>query len=222
MIIPECVYNQFTKDYKASSVKTIVSNLTRIMVAVNPLFNGQQQLDEKFIDDHFGLILLFLESINQSSVTYSLLKLIKILMPGSEYIGDLKELQEQQETDRKMKYLQKKGEEEQFKFSWDELMEMQESLGKQLQKNRTDSRLNIKYLFLSLIKYVEPQRSEVYISTILTEKDSKIGNYINLNKSTWHIRNFKTNNLHKPIQIQLPVELMDIIKEVKKIFTTCI
>lgn len=114
----ECVYNQFTKDYKASSVKTIVSNLTRIMVAVNPLFNGQQQLDEKFIDDHFGLILLFLESINQSSVTYSLLKLIKILMPGSRY-GDLKELQEQQETDRKMKYLQKKGEEEQFKFTWD-------------------------------------------------------------------------------------------------------
>lgn len=215
MIIPDSVYQQLAKDYKASSIKTFESSLTRIMKAVNPSYDGTQIFDEDSIERYFDLIHTYLESVDKSPLTYAFLKLVKILMPGSEYIGDLKELQEQQEVNKKMDYLQKKGEDEDFPFNWDELMEMQESLEKQVQKNKTDTRLNIKYLFMSLIKYVEPQRSEIYTSTFFTEKDTTIGNYINLNKGVWHIRNFKTDGIHEPIKIPLPNELMGIIKEVR-------
>lgn len=217
MILPEVVNIEFeNSSYKLSSIKVFKANLQRIMNAVDTSANHETIFDSDFIDNHIDAIYDFLKATNQSPVTYTFFRFLKMVNPNNTNIYKIYELKQQQESDKKLNALQKKNDSDEFTYTLDELEEMRQRLGKELEKDSSSLKVNIKYLFLSLIRYLEPQRSEIYWSTKIVNKDEKIGNTLNLTKGILTIRDFKTDTIHEPIIISLPDELMKIVRQVHK------
>lgn len=214
MRLPDNVTLELDKSpYKISSIKTFEANLKRIMLAVKPDAKYDDVFDSDFIDQHIDAIFDFLKQTNQSPITYTFFRFLKMVNPSNPHILSIYELKQQQESDKKLNALQKKNDSDNFTYTWDELEEMQKKLGEELKKDSTNLKMNIKYMILSLIVYLEPQRSEIYWSTKLTDKNEKIGNILNMKTGFLTIRDFKTDSIHEPITISLPDQLMTIIRQ---------
>lgn len=214
MIIPTKIMELLSTQYKETSITTFQYNINRIFSGILKKNDGTRVLTIQLINRHIKAILEKINLINQSSVTFSLLKILSLINPHSKHLDTIDEIMKQQQIDATNNYKMKQEEVEADLYTWDELMELAEKLKARLEKNPDDIKLNLQLLFANLIKFQPPQRSQIYYNTKITAKNETEGNYLNLNTGTLVLRDFKTAKRYQEVKIKLQPELMSVIKEV--------
>jgi len=112
-------------------------------------------------------------------------------------------------------------------INWDKMNEIREKLKKKLEKINTEkynSRLHLPYLIICLYSMFIPLRQQDWINTAVYEdaskEDNKEPNYIDLKKKKLIITKYKTENRYGARRIDLPDDLLEIIKHINKLSTS--
>lgn len=216
MVFTEIIKVTFDKEYKDSTITTMTNTIKRVMRESGG-YDGIQLFDKKYITKHKDAIINFLKANNQSSVTQTVIRVMELLKFPKKAIGELVAIKNQQQADRNIDYMTKQEEdEEESLYDWNELMELQTKFEGEYEANKDDLKYNIKYLFLSLIKYSEPLRSQNYTDTILVDKNPRNSkeNFLNINTGLLRLVDYKTSGKYGTQDIILKPELMKIIKQV--------
>ena len=214
MVLTEAVKKVLDQNYKSNTIVTMIGAIKRVMKDVGI---ENVTFDKKYIIKNFNKIKDILTSINQSPVTFYILRVGELEKIPNKKLQELKDLKDKQQINRNIEYKSKEEEiENDALYDWDGLMELQGKFERDYEDNKTDVNYNLKYLFLSLIKYLEPQRSQIYTDTILVTNNPRkqTSNFLNLNTGLLRLVEYKTKSNYGTKDIILSEPLMKIVNKV--------
>jgi vacuolar-type H+-ATPase subunit I/STV1 len=202
-----------TKGIKDSSIKLYLSNLKRL--------NNNNDIKTLTFLKNSKKVLDFINNKSENTKRTYLISICTVLSLDPKYKKNYDEYYKLlKESNELLKNNNTKSEKQTENWvEQDEITSIYKNLENETEKFRTKKKLNeleynilLNYLILSLYTLIPPRRSLDYIKMIIGNDTDKNFNYLNINESKFIFNNFKTAGTYKTQIIDIPDDLMAVIK----------
>ena len=202
-----------SKNIKDSSIKLYLSNLKR-------LNNGNDIKTLTFLKNT-KKVLDFINNKSENTKRTYLISICTVLSLDPKYKKNYDEYYKLlKDSNGLLKNNTTKSEKQEANWmEQDEITTIYKNIESDIEKFRTKKKLNeseynimLNYVILSLYTLIPPRRSLDYIKMMIGDDTDKNFNYININDSKFIFNNFKTAGTYKTQIIDIPDDLMSVIK----------
>jgi hypothetical protein len=202
-----------SKGIKDSSIKLYLSNLKRL--------NNNNDIKTLTFLKNSKKVLDFINNKSENTKRTYLISICTVLSLDPKYKKNYDEYYKLlKESNELLKNNNTKSEKQTENWvEQDEITSIYKNLENETEKFRTKKKLNeleynilLNYLILSLYTLIPPRRSLDYIKMIIGNDTDKNFNYLNINESKFIFNNFKTAGTYKTQIIDIPDDLMSVIK----------
>jgi hypothetical protein len=201
------------KGIKDSSIKLYLSNLKRL--------NNNNDIKTLTFLKNSKKVLDFINNKSENTKRTYLISICTVLNLDPKYKKNYDEYYKLlKESNELLKNNNTKSEKQTENWvEQDEISSIYKNLENEIEKFRTKKKLNeleynimLNYVILSLYTLIPPRRSLDYIKMLIGNDTDKNYNYLNINDSKFIFNNFKTAGTYKTQIIDIPDDLMCVIK----------
>lgn len=202
-----------SKNIKDSSIKLYLSNLKRL--------NNNNNIKTLTFLKNSKKVLDFINNKSENTKRTYLISICTVLNLDPKYKKNYDEYYKLlKESNGLLKNNTTKTEKQEENWmEQDEITTIYKNLESEVEKFRTKKKLNeseynimLNYVILSLYTLIPPRRSLDYIKMMIGSDTDKNFNYLNINDSKFIFNNFKTAGTYKTQIIDIPDDLMSVIK----------
>jgi hypothetical protein len=202
-----------SKGIKDSSIKLYLSNLKRL--------NNNNDIKTLTFLKNSKKVLDFINNKSENTKRTYLISICTVLNLDPKYKKNYDEYYKLlKESNGLLKNNTTKSEKQEENWmEQDEITTIYKNIESEVEKFRTKKKLNeseynimLNYVILSLYTLIPPRRSLDYIKMLIGNDTNKDFNYIDINDSKFIFNNFKTAGTYKTQIIDIPDNLMSVIK----------
>ena len=202
-----------SKNIKDSSIKLYLSNLKRL--------NNNNDIKTLTFLKNSKKVLDFINTKSENTKRTYLISICTVLSLDNKFKKNYDEYYKLlKESNELLKNNNTKSEKQTENWmEQDEIATIYKNLESEVEKFRTKKKLNeseyntlLNYVILSLYTLIPPRRSLDYIKMMIGDDTDKNYNYLNINDSKFIFNNFKTAGTYKTQIIDIPDDLMSVIK----------
>lgn len=202
-----------SKNIKDSSIKLYLSNLKRL--------NNNNDIKTLTFLKNSKKVLDFINTKSENTKRTYLISICTVLSLDPKFKKNYDEYYKLlKESNELLKNNNTKSEKQTENWmEQDEIATIYKNLESEVEKFRTKKKLNeseyntlLNYVILSLYTLIPPRRSLDYIKMMIGDDTDKNYNYLNINDSKFIFNNFKTAGTYKTQIIDIPDDLMSVIK----------
>jgi len=202
-----------SKGIKDSSIKLYLSNLKRL--------NNNNDIKTLTFLKNSKKVLDFINNKSENTKRTYLISICTVLNLDPKYKKNYDEYYKLlKESNGLLKNNTTKSEKQEENWmEQDEITSIYKNIESEVEKFRTKKKLNeseynilLNYVILSIYTLIPPRRSLDYIKMLIGNDTNKDFNYIDINDSKFIFNNFKTAGTYKTQIIDIPNNLMSVIK----------